>query len=148
MSTDTAPAHGQDHPSPHRAEVSAAALWFAILAGPLAWSMQLLLNAPIAAHGCYPGDVPLVAPIWNNARVVMAGIEIAAICLCVVAGLTGWRCWRRARREKEGSARRLMEGGDGRTRFMAMVGILTSALFLVGIGFSILNLVAVPSCGG
>ncbi len=31
---------------------------------------------------------------------------------------------------------------------MAMVGLMTSLLFLVATGFATLNLVAVPPCGG
>jgi hypothetical protein len=147
MNGDSA-VHRQAHPAPHRARVGLVPIWFAILAGPLAWSTQLLVNSTIAAHGCYPHDMPIASSIWGNAHGVMAGIEIAALVLCVWAGLTGWRNWRRTREEKGGSAHHLLEGGDGRTRFMSMVGMLTSALFLVAVAFSALNLTAVPACGG
>jgi len=42
--------HTQPHPAPHRERVSPFGIGFAIVAGPLAWSLQLLFNAGIAAH--------------------------------------------------------------------------------------------------
>ena len=147
MNGDTS-VHRQEHPAPHRARVGAGAIWFAILAGPMAWSAQLLVNSTIAAHGCFPHDMPLSASVWGNARSVMLGIEIGALVVCVLAALGGWRNWLRTRGEKQGSAHHLLEGGDGRTRFMAMVGLMTSGLFLVAVAFATLNLAAVPACGG
>lgn len=147
MNGDTT-VHRQAHPAPHRARVGAVATWFAILAGPLAWSAQLLVNSTIAAHGCYPHDMPLAGSIWGNARSVMAGVEIVALAFCALAGLGGWRNWLRTRDEKQGSAHHLLEAGDGRTRFMAMVGLMTSVLFLVAVAFAAFNLAAVPACGG
>ena len=62
-------------------------MWFGILGAPVAWSVQQLVNAPLFAHGCYPNDVPLAAPIWSNAGVVALAVELVAIVVCVVAGL-------------------------------------------------------------
>jgi hypothetical protein len=147
--TPAAPApQGQLHPSPKRGQVGRWAIWFPIVAAPLAWNLQLLVNVPIASHGCYPHDVPLDAPIWGNLGAVNAGVEVVALLVCVVAGLVAWRNWRRTRDEKPGTAHHLIEGGDGRTRFMAMVGLLVSGLFIIAVGFAAANLVVVPACTG
>jgi hypothetical protein len=141
------PANGV-HPSPHRQRVGAVAMWFCILGAPAAWSLQQLINAPLFAHGCYPKDVPLAEPIWTNARSVALGIEAAAIAICIAAGLMAWRNWRRTRAEKEGSGHHLMESGDGRSRFMAMVGLICSGLFLLATIFATGILYMVQPCNG
>lgn len=148
MDMKTATAHDQEHPAPQRSRIGAASLAFAILAAPIAWSLQMAVNVPIAAHGCFPADMPLDAPLWANARFVMALVDAVALLVCIAAGLTGWRHWRLAQDEKDGRARELMEGGDGRTRFLSMVAILDSALFAIAVAFAAANLAAVPSCGG
>jgi hypothetical protein len=147
--TDAASApRRQPHPSPHRARVGAWPTWFAILGAPAAWSLQLFVNAALVAHGCYPHDVPLAAPMWNYLGTVSAAVETAALAICIAAGVLGWRNWRRTRDEKQGNLHHLFESGDGRTRFLALVGMMTSALFLVATAFAALNLTVTPQCGG
>ena len=136
------------HPSPHRDRVSPWAMWFCILGAPVAWSVQQLVNAPLFAHGCYPKDAPLASPIWTNAGGVALTVELIAIVVCVVAGLLAWRNWDRTRGEKEGSGHHLMEAGDGRTRFMAMVGLICSGLFLLATIFATGLLYMVQPCNG
>jgi hypothetical protein len=136
------------HPSPHRDRVSPWAMWFCILGAPVAWSVQQLVNAPLFAHGCYPKDVPISSPIWTNAGSVALAVELIAIAVCVVAGLLAWRNWDRTRGEKEGSGHHLMEAGDGRTRFMAMVGLICSGLFLLATIFATALLYMVQPCNG
>jgi heme/copper-type cytochrome/quinol oxidase subunit 2 len=144
----SSPMHRQPHPSPHRAKVGALPIWFAIVAAPLAWNLQLLFNVGLVAHGCYPHDEPRSEPIWNHLATATTAIEVIAIVVCVVAGLVAWRNWRRTREEAAGSAHHLIEGGDGRTRFMAMVGILCSGLFGLAVLFSAAMLAVVPPCSG
>ena len=136
------------HPSPHRDRVRPWAMWFCILGAPVAWSVQQLVNAPLFAHGCYPKDVPISSPIWSNAGSVALAVELIAIAVCVVAGLLAWRNWDRTRGEKEGSGHHLMEAGDGRTRFMAMVGLICSGLFLLATIFATGLLYLVQPCNG
>ena len=138
----------QPHPSPHRGRVRYWSLWFAILAAPLAWSLQLLINAGLAAHGCYPNDVPLAAPLWGHLNTVSAIVETIALVICVGAGIAAGHNWSRSRGEKPGGAQDVIAAGNGRTRFMAMVAMMTSGLFLLATGISAWNLLVVPACGG
>ncbi len=138
----------QPHPSPHRGRVGRWTTWFAILGAPLAWNLQLLINATLVSHGCYPHDVPLATPLWHHLGTVSASVEAVALAICIAAGVAGWRNWSRTRDEKQGDLHHVVESGDGRTRFMALVGMMTSALFLVATAFATLNLAAVPQCGG
>jgi hypothetical protein len=136
------------HPSPQRERVGPWAMWFCILGAPLAWSLQQLINAPLFAHGCYPKDVPVAEPIWVHAGGVAFAVELVAIGACIGAGLTAWRNWNRTRDEKEGSGHHLMESGDGRSRFMAMVGFICSGLFLLATLFATSLLFMVQPCNG
>jgi hypothetical protein len=76
-----------------------------------------------------------VAPSWADLWSILLAISVAGIVLAIVGGLVAWRSWRRTREERPGSAHHLLDRGDGRTRFMAMCGILTSVLFLVALVF-------------
>jgi hypothetical protein len=141
------PAQGV-HPSPQRDRIGPWAMWFCILGAPVAWSLQQLINAPLFAHGCYPKDMPVAEPIWGDTGTIAMAVELIAIAICIVAGLVAWRNWRRTRSEKEGSGHHLMASGDGRTRFMAMVGIICSGLFLLAVAFAIGLLLMIPPCNG
>jgi hypothetical protein len=145
---DAHPAAPSRHPAPHRHRVGAWAMWFSILGAPIAWSAQQLVNPPIFAHGCFPNDAPLTESIWRNGGTVAFSIEAAAIVVCLVAGAVAWRNWRRTRDEKEGSGHHLIESGDGRSRFMAMVGVLCSGGFLLAVLVSTALLALVPACNG
>ena len=122
--------------------------WLAIVSAPLAWVLQLWVNVTVSAHACYPHDVPLAQPIWAHLAFTTALVEAIAICLCVFSGGLAWRNWQRTRNEKPGTAHRLIESGDGRARFLAMVAMLTSGLFLFAVVLTLINLAAVPPCGG
>lgn len=136
------------HPAPHRGRVGRFGSWFAIVGPPLAWGTQLVVGASLAGHSCYPHDVPLAHPLWPGVVSVALAVEAVALALCLLAGWAAWRNWRRSRAERPGSGHHLVESGDGRTRFIAMVGMMTSGLFAVATAFAALNLVAVPPCGG
>jgi hypothetical protein len=143
MTTQALPPINVSHPAPHRGRVGLAALLFGIAAAPAAWNAQLLFSVALSGHACYPRNKLLAAPLWSGLWSILLAISVLAI----VGGLVAWRSWRRTRKERPGSAHHLLESGDGRTRFMAMCGILTSVLFLVALVFGTAALFLVPLCG-
>jgi hypothetical protein len=146
MNAANATPQQQPHPAPHRDRLSLAAAWFAILAAPVAWSVQLLVNAPLVAHACYPHDEPLATPALSHLLAAAGWVEGLALALCLAGGAMALRNWRRTRNERPGTAHHLIEGGDGRSRFMAMAGLLTSSLFLIGVIFAAFNLTLAVPC--
>jgi len=127
------------HPAPERARVALPALWFGLAGGPLGWSIQTLVNLPVASHGCFPRLAPLESPI-TGVRGIAFFVSLLALGLCLAAAAVAFRSWTRLRREHQEGAGRgrentpanaLAETGEGRTRFMALCGILTSLTFLV-----------------
>lgn len=138
----------QPHPSPHRHRVLRWALWFGLLGAPAAWSLQELVNVSLAGHACYPHDAPLAISLWPQLGSILVLIEAVALIICIAAGLVAFASWRQSCDEKPGDAHQLLGGGDGRTRFMAMAGIMTSVLFLIATALAALNVAGVPPCGG
>jgi hypothetical protein len=134
------------HPAPHRHRVSLAALFFGLAAAPAAWNAQLLISVALSAHACYPRDVPLTLPIWGGLWPILVAIDVAGIVLAVAGGLVSLRSWRLTFDEAPGSAHQLLDIGQGRTRFLAMFGVLTSVLFTLGMLFAAAAVFVVPLC--
>ncbi len=86
------------------------ALWAAILLGPFAVLAGLEVGYIFADRACRTGDV---LPVHLTA--------LAAFLLSLYAAALGWREWRRW-----GGAHAGDEGGaEGRSRFLALLGLLT-----------------------
>lgn len=143
------------HPAPARRNVALAALWFGLAGGPAAWSVQTLVNLPVAAHGCFPRLEPLDHPAIGNVSGIAFVVSIFAIVVCLAAVAISVRTWLRTRGEQQesaGSGRRhdagtaLAETGEGRTRFMALCGMLTSLTFLVLIVVHAASIFIVSPC--
>jgi hypothetical protein len=134
------------HPAPHRHRVGLAALFFGLGAAPFAWNAQLLFSVALSAHACYPRDVPMALPIWSGLWWILLAIGLAGIVLAIAGGLVSWRSWRLTFDETSGSVHHLLDVGEGRTRFLAMFGILTSFLFALGLLFATAAVFVVPLC--
>jgi hypothetical protein len=134
---ETTPAEA-GHPAPARTLVRPGALWFGLFGGPVAWSVQTLVNLSIASHACFPRLFPLDAPAIGGLRGIVFGVSVLAVIVTVAAAASAWRAWQSTRHEHQESSGRVdhhqaraaaLETGEGRTRFMALAGVLTSATF-------------------
>ena len=134
------------HPAPHRHRVGLAALFFGLAAAPTAWNAQLLFSVGLSAHACYPRDVPLELPIWGNLWGILLAIGLAGIAVAILGGIVSFRNWRLTFDEAPGSAHHLLDVGEGRTRFIAMFGILTSFLFALALLLATAAVFLVPLC--
>ncbi|MBV9211717.1 MAG: hypothetical protein JOZ52_13845 [Acidobacteria bacterium] len=91
------------------------ALLTGLLGAPFVWLMQMQALYLFAVWICKGSKAPLYL------TTVIALVLVA--CVCLVA----WRCWQRSGRSWPGD-----EGGAlPRSRFMAALGVLTSALFFL-----------------
>lgn len=140
--TESLPTTHAEHPAPHRHRVGLLALAFGIVGAPLAWNIELLVGVALSGHQCYPRYMPLAIPLWTGTWGFLLTMSLVALALGILAGLVSWRSWNRTHDEKPSSA----QGGDGRTRFMALCGLLSSGLFLVALVFTILVVFMVPLC--
>lgn len=144
MSESRLPFTNIAHPAPHRQRVGLLALGFGIVGAPLAWNIELLVGTALSGHQCFPRYMPLAVPLWTGTRGFLLTMSVVAIVLGMAAGLVSWRSWRRTHDEHPGSA----HSGEGRTRFMALCGLLSSGLFLVALVFTLATIVLVPLCSG
>ena len=91
-------------------------LWFGILAGPLAFLLNLQLS------------YMLVQPVCVTAHhIILHLVPAGALLLAASGGVSAWWNWQRTGQAESSKS----EGVLPRSRFMADVGLLTSGLFLV-----------------
>ena len=137
---------GHAHAAPHRGRVPLWALWAGLFGGPLLWSVQLLANYAFVAHSCYPTSMPRTTPTFGGVWGLALGISIVALVGTAAAGLVALRSWRATRDEKAGAAASLLDTAEGRTRFMAMTGLVLSGIFLLAVLANGLPLFMVRPC--
>jgi hypothetical protein len=143
------------HPAPTRnapggGAVSLRALWFGLFGAPLAWSIQELVSYATVSHACYPSWEPLTLPRFAGTWTIAFVVSLLTLALGVAAALTAWRSWRRTKRqdrEETDAEARQAEIGEGRTRFMAMSGLIVSGMVLYNMVLNGLTLFLVPPCG-
>ncbi len=133
------------HLSSGRHQVSLTALWFGLFAAPTVWSLQLLLLYPVVVHACFPRDRPLSVPLLSTPVVLL--VSVVALAVAAAAGLIALRSWRSTRAEHHAGEEHLLETGEGRSRFMALGGMLLSGLFLFGIVMNGLPFLLLRPCG-
>ncbi|HEX9937423.1 MAG TPA: hypothetical protein VGB15_09875 [Longimicrobium sp.] len=104
----------RNEPEHFREPRGIAALWFAVLAGPLAWMLGLNAAYSLVRVACA-----------KNSMLYLHAVSLLTLLLALAGGVVAWREWQRAGREWPG------EGGGTlpRSRFMVALGVLASALF-------------------
>ena len=146
MAETVAASSSTPHPAPHRDRIGVFWLWFGIFAAPVAWNLQLLVASAFSGHLCYPYQDPLGPTAGQHLSWVLAAIDAAGIIVSLIALAVASANWGRVRREKQGGAEHAMDAGEGRTRFMAVLGIANSLLFLLALVFASLQLFFLPLC--
>lgn len=135
--------------SPRRTALSAVIV-FALIAGPLAWFAQVCVGYALSTWPCYPNDRPMVAPLsgyeWTSLTLKL--LHVIVIALALVAFIAGWISLRRTRAEAGGDELHLMEVGNGRTRFLALWGMLLGAAFTVTSVLTAFSQMVLPRCSG
>jgi hypothetical protein len=92
------------------------ALWTGLLLPPLAFLINLELAYALVPPAC-----------TAETRILVHVVHLASFLLALYGWLVARRCWQRAGRTWPGQEGESM----GRNRFMAGLGILTGALFLL-----------------
>jgi hypothetical protein len=86
------------------------ALWAAILVPPLAWASDLTISYALVKWACH-----------HHTTISIEALTGATLVVIVAAGVAGWSADRARSARTE----------EDRARFMAMLGALTTILFLV-----------------
>lgn len=149
MPASAGPAAAPSHPSPQRGRVGLVATFFGLWAAPAAWVGQLIVNYGLASYACYPRYVPHAHAVagWGGIWWGLLAINVVAILAAAAGGVVAYRDWQATRHEHAGRGGHVLETGEGRTRFLAILGIMTSAGFLAAVIFDTIVLFVVPLCG-
>ncbi|MBK8006991.1 MAG: hypothetical protein IPK12_24840 [Gemmatimonadetes bacterium] len=134
------------HPAPTRREVPLAILWLGVLLAPLAWTVQELASYAITAHACFPARDPrYTLPIgraadWHHA------VQLGAILLGVAGLALALWSWRATSAAERTHPEHQAEVGEGRSRFMALAGLLVSGIFLLNLLLNAVPLFFLDGC--
>jgi hypothetical protein len=122
----------------------------ALFGAPIAWVIQMSLSEPIAAYACYPHQVPLPAPLWVELPLILAMISLVCLAAGLFSGYIAWAFWRQtdvtgaAVAETHHGQGAVVDGGQN--RFLAVIGLMSSSLFIIAIIFTCCAIFLVPPC--
>jgi hypothetical protein len=105
-------------------------LWFGVLGPIVIWKARLWAGYALVPYAC----------AWQS-TVALNGVTLLALLLVALAGTGAWRSWRRAGRGRELER----DGTVTRGRFLAVLGMLSSAFFfLVIVAEGVANIIIDP----
>lgn len=138
------------HPAPHAERVSLLESFFGMFAGPLAWLIQLSCGYALASAPCFRSGspAPMLPPGSRWTWPAMLALTAAAVAVSLVAFFLSLRAFHRTRHETGGDSHHLMESGTGRTRFLALWGMVLGVAFAVAAAITGVAFATVPSCAG
>ncbi|HZE09826.1 MAG TPA: hypothetical protein VE110_13830 [Gemmatimonadaceae bacterium] len=139
----------EDHPAPARHRVGRGALWFGVLAAPIAWSAQEILATSVNGAGCIAyrdAPPPTGLQLTSGTGIVLLCFTVALFIGCLVALFVALHNWHIVHSHAEGEEQDVLEIGEGRARFMAMSGILLSAIFALLLLMNAISLFLTPQC--
>ena len=136
------------HPAPHRERVALSSILYGLFAAPIFWAGNLMVTYGLASHACYPHAEPLPQPIagFGFAWPLILACYVVALVACGSAGWVSWQSWRLSGTEVAGHAHHLLEKGEGRTRFLAAIGMAFSLLFCCAVLFGLVIMAIEPLC--
>jgi hypothetical protein len=115
-----------------------ALLWFGVLAGPAAWSVEIIVGYGVEEIACGTGTVgEEIEGIGVEPIIVLLTLFLGAVT--AAAGLLAFGCLRRLKASRSTAA-------EGRAEWMAIAGIATSAIFLVLILVNLFSVVFLGVC--
>jgi len=119
-------------------------LWFGVIAAPLVWLTQVLLNYGITALACYPAEAPHDVPLYGWSHAATIAFDAFAILVGIAATVVSYGNWQmHGRRWPKGHA---LDVTGERSHFLSVWGLLFSGGFLIAIVFEIIGDMTVPLC--
>ena len=138
-----------EHPSPGRGRVSHAWLFAGLAGAPTAWVVQVLVDYGLSSNACTltqgrHGQQPVTG--FGAETSVLMGVNVACLVVAVAAGVLSWRHWRATQQEKGGGVGAQLSIGEGRTRFLAIAGMMAAFAFGLATLFGAIEPLLIPSC--
>jgi hypothetical protein len=142
--------HMKQHPAPHAARVKLYESFFGLFGGPLAWFIQLCAGYALATQPCFVDGArasqPLAALHWTWQA--MVALMVVAVAASLVSLVLSWGAFKRTALEVGRDQGDLMETGSGRTRFLALWGMVLGGSFAVATAVTAVAFITLPRCAG
>jgi hypothetical protein len=137
-------------PAPLAARVGRWQMAFGIIAGPAAWFIQVCAGEALSSEPCFPDGYRRVLPpaAFNWTWPALIALMLLCAVVALVAFLVSWRNYLATRAEVPGALGGLMDEAAGRTRFMALWGMLYGAGFCLFTLFTLAAYLNLPRCAG
>jgi hypothetical protein len=98
-------------------------LWIGVLAGPLAWTVQLLVNYMLEEFiSCTPGSQTPGEILGLGVESIILTVNVVLATATLAGGLVAFRCLRDVSDQ---------QNSGGRARWMARAGVINSVIFLL-----------------
>lgn len=131
---------------PYRRRGGSLMMLFGLLGAAAAWVLQTEIGETLAAQACFPHRTALAVPQWSWLMPALNVMSIVALLVGIAGVWVSWRGWRMTRAARPDPASAGSDSGAGRTRFLAMAGLILSLLFLVGLVATGLAVLLVSPC--
>jgi hypothetical protein len=140
--------YGVEHPAPFAGAVPKWLLFAALLAAPIAWFIEVCAGYGLASQACFPREQPIATGLKISPQVWPGSLAliIGALVIALAASAAAFWIWSRTRQEVATSYG-LIEGAEGRTRFLAVWGFWIGIWFFLQILFGAIGFLAVSACG-
>ncbi len=139
-----------EHPAPARHEVDIGLLAFGLMGAPVIWGVHFLANVTIASRACASTEMSPSASTHAALLVIDAVAALVALAALYVS-MQAWGSTRHEGADTRASSttpeHHAAEVGEGRTRFIALGGIMMSTVFFIAILFDTFAAIVVTSCG-
>jgi len=114
---------------------------FSLAAGPVIWALHMAIVYPVTSLTCEWGWFPAEILGMPGLRFFQLAVTAVAAAIVGVAGLLALREWRALREPASDQ-----EPDAALSPFMAMLGVLSNALFLLAILVAIVPILTLAPC--
>ena len=122
--------------------VGLSPLWFGVLAGPIAWSVHLLVSYTLVTLVCKAGFHGSMILGVSGVGVLVAFVTLMPALVTLYAGTVAYRTWRRT----GGGALIAADQRDEPSSFLALSGVVLSGLFFLAIVLAAVPAFVLPPC--
>ncbi len=119
------------HPAPHRRSTPGWHTAAGLGGAPAAW--VLVMSLSLIWPGC-------------SGRPSLGAASVVAVVIAATCGWLAFAAWKKTRAEAPGGKAQALDIGEGRARFLAMLGMLSSGLFGAASLYGAFAAVLVASC--
>ena len=141
----TSPPNQIDHPSPGRDKVAVPWLIAGLAIPSAAWTLEMLTGFGVSSNACPLTPIPRKGG-FSGEETLLLSVQLVCLIAAIASGFMSYRHWRLVQAEKQDSEHSHLTIGEGRTRFLAIAGMLVAGTFAVAILFNVAEPILIPSC--